>query len=67
MKKKKHKVKKSVQRRFKVTKTGKVLRLSSFSGHLKRKKSRKQLRRLKKPKVVTGAQARKVKKMLGLK
>jgi len=65
MKKKKHKVKKSVANRFKITKTGKVLRLSSFAGHLKRKKSRKQLRRLKKPKMVKGKMARTVKKLIG--
>lgn len=65
MSKQKKKIKKSVANRFRVTKTGKVMRLSSFTGHLKRKKSKKQLRRLKNPKVVTGATARKVKKLLG--
>jgi large subunit ribosomal protein L35 len=63
--KKKFKIKKSVQRRFKITKTGKVMRLSSFARHLKRKKSRKQLRRLKRPKEVRGSLARKIKKLLG--
>ncbi|MFH1601357.1 MAG: 50S ribosomal protein L35 [Candidatus Shapirobacteria bacterium] len=67
MKKNKKKIRKSVAKRFKVTKTGKVLRLSSFTGHLRRKKSSKQKRRLRKPKVVTGATAKKVKKMLGYK
>jgi large subunit ribosomal protein L35 len=63
--KNKFKIKKSVQRRFKITKSGKVLRLSSFARHLKRKKSRKQLRRLKRPKKVKGSLAKKIKKLLG--
>jgi ribosomal protein L35 len=65
MTKKKFKVRKSVQGRFKVTKNGKVLRLSAFGGHLRRKKSRAQIRRLKKPKVVTGKMAIKIKKLVG--
>ncbi len=65
MKKKKFKVRQSIAGRFKVTKTGKVLRLSAFSRHLRRKKSRKQIRRLKKPKLVTGKLAKKIKKLLG--
>ncbi|MCD6226072.1 50S ribosomal protein L35 [bacterium] len=63
--KRKYKTKKSVANRFKITKTGKVLRLSSFRRHLKRKKSKKQLRRLKRKKLVTGAMAKKIKKLLG--
>ncbi|MBU1088443.1 50S ribosomal protein L35 [Patescibacteria group bacterium] len=67
MKKKsrKLKIKKSVSNRFKITKTGKVLRLSSFNRHLKRKKSKRQLRRLKGKKNVGGKLAIKVKKLLG--
>jgi len=65
-KKNKFKTRKAVARRFKITKTGKVLRLSSFARHLKRRKNRKQLRRLKKPKLVTGKMAKKVKKLLGI-
>jgi ribosomal protein L35 len=41
---KKLKIKKSVSNRFEVTKTGKVLRMSSFNRHLRRKKSKKHLR-----------------------
>jgi large subunit ribosomal protein L35 len=63
----KKKIKKSVRNRFKITKTGKVLRLSASTRHLKRKKTKKQLRRLKRAKVVTGKTARKVKKLLGKK
>ena len=62
----KRKIKKSVSNRFEVTKTGKVLRMSSFNRHLRRKKSKKQLRRLKGKQPVSGALAIKVKKLLGL-
>jgi ribosomal protein L35 len=63
---KKLKVRKSISNRFEVTKNGKVLRMSSFNRHLRRKKSKKQLRRLKGKQVVEGALAIKVKKLLGL-
>lgn len=63
----KHKVKKSVSNRFEITKNGKVLRESSFDRHLRRKKSKKQLRRLKGKKLVTGRLATRVKKLLGKK
>jgi len=65
MKKIKLKIKKSVKNRFEITKTGKVLRESSFHRHLRSSKSKKQLRRLKGKKLVTGRWARKVKKLLG--
>lgn len=61
----KHKVKKSVSSRFTVTKNGKVMRETSFDRHLRRKKTKKQLRRLKGKKVVTGKLAVKIKKLLG--
>jgi len=64
-KSKRLKIKKSVRNRFIITKTGKVLRNSSFRRHLRRKKSKKQLRRLKGHKLVSGRWARKVKKLLG--
>jgi ribosomal protein L35 len=63
---KKLKIKKSVSNRFEVTKNGKVMRMSSFNRHLRRKKSKKQLRRLKGKQVVQGAFAIKIKKLLGL-
>jgi len=62
---KKFKIRKSVSNRFEVTKTGKVLRSSSFNRHLRRKKSKKQLRRLKGKQPVVGKFAIKVKKLLG--
>jgi large subunit ribosomal protein L35 len=64
-KKQKMKTKKSIKRRFKVTKTGKVLRRGSHIRHLKRKKSKSRLRRQKLAKEVKGAWKRKVKKLLG--
>lgn len=65
MKKTKLRIRKSVRNRFEVTKTGKVLRESSFHRHLRSHKSKRQLRRLKGKKLVTGRWARKVKKLLG--
>jgi len=62
---KRFKINKSVSNRFKVTKNGKVLRKSSFLNHLRRNKSKKQLRRLKGKQAVTGRLARRVKKLMG--
>ena len=59
------KIRKSVRNRFEVTKNGVVLRMSSFNRHLRRKKSKKQLRRLKGKQPVLGKFAIKVKKLLG--
>ena len=61
----KFKIRKSVSNRFEVTKNGKVLREASFDRHLRRKKSKKQLRRLKGKKPVLGRFAIKVRKLLG--
>lgn len=59
------KTQKSVAKRFKVTKSGKVLRRTATMRHLRRKKSKKQVRRYKVPKQVKGKMATKIKKMLG--
>ncbi|OGY18345.1 MAG: hypothetical protein A2900_04350 [Candidatus Chisholmbacteria bacterium RIFCSPLOWO2_01_FULL_50_28] len=59
------KIRKSVARRFKVTKTGKVLRRVQTMRHLRRKKSSKQRRRYKVPVRVTGKLAIKIRRMLG--
>jgi ribosomal protein L35 len=64
-KSKRLRIRKSVSNRFEVTKNGKVLRMSSFNRHLRRKKSKKQLRRLKGKQLVLGKFATKVKKILG--
>jgi ribosomal protein L35 len=61
----KKKIKKSIRNRFEVTKNGKVLRMSSFNRHLRRKKSKKQLRRLKGKQPVLGRLAIKIRKLLG--
>jgi len=65
MTKQKMKIRKSVKRRFKITKTGKVLRRGSHIRHLRRKKKKSQIRSQKLPKEVKGAWKRKVKKLLG--
>ena len=62
---KKLRIRKSVSNRFEVTKNGTVLRMSSFNRHLRRVKSKKQLRRLKGKQHVLGRFATKVKMMLG--
>lgn len=61
----KQKTRKSVAKRFKVTKTGKVMRRGSCGRHLKASKSKKRCRRQKVPKQVTGRMAIKLKKILG--
>lgn len=64
-KKNKMKIKKSIRKRFKVTKRGKVLRGRQYGRHLKINKSKSRKRRHKEPKVMTGKIAKKIKKMLG--
>lgn len=61
----KQKTRKSIAKRFKVTKTGKVLRRGSHGRHLKASKSKKRLRRQKVLKQVKGKYAIKIKKVLG--
>lgn len=64
MTKNKKKIKKSVSRRFKVTKTGKVMFSHQNRGHLKKNKSKRNIRRGKEPGVLNKSFAKKVKKML---
>jgi len=61
----KKKIKKAVLKRFKITKTGKVMFAHQYQGHLMRKKNNRRIRRQKEPGQLQGAFARKVKKMLG--
>jgi large subunit ribosomal protein L35 len=61
----KQKVRKSAAKRFKVTKTGKVIFGHQYGSHLKLKKSKKRLRRQKEPAVMEGKFGKKVKRMLG--
>ena len=63
--KNKQKTKKSVSRRFKVTKTGKVMRRQGFKGHLNVKKSSKRKRRLTGNVVTKKSHAKKIRKILG--
>jgi len=61
----KKKIKKSVSKRFRITKTGKVLFGHQYTGHLMRKKSKRRIRRQKETGVLQAGFARKVKQMLG--
>ncbi len=63
----KQKTHKSAAKRFKVTKSGKVLVRQQGFRHLLSKKSKKWLRRKKKLKKVTGTFAKKIKKLLAIK
>ena len=64
MTKKKKKVRKSVARRFKITKTGKVLFRGSHVRHLRRKKSKSQIRAQKTTKELKGKWKKKIKKLM---
>lgn len=59
------KVRKSLLKRFRITKNGKILRRGAFTGHLKASKSKKRLRNLKKTKQMTGFFAKKLRKAMG--
>lgn len=62
--KSKQKVRKSVLRRFRITKTGKVMFAHQYSSHLKLHKSKKRLRRQSVPGELQGKFAKKIKKLL---
>lgn len=61
----KMKIRKSLSKRFKITKTGKVLFRGSHIRHLRRRKSKSNLRRQKVIQNMEGALKMKVKKLLG--
>lgn len=61
----KMKTRKSALKRFKVTKTGKVLFDHQYGSHLKLHKSKRRLRRQKEPGVLKGKFAKKIKRQLG--
>lgn len=63
----KQKTHKGAAKRFKVTKNGKLLHRSHKIRHLRTKKGKKNLRRLKLMKKVEGNFARKLKKILAIK
>lgn len=60
----KPKTRKIVAKRFKITATGKVLRRTPNMRHLRRRKSKKAIRRYRHYIEVTGAIARKIRSML---
>jgi len=62
----KKKIKRSVKRRFKVTKTGKVLFGHQLDSHHRSLKSNKRIRRQRVPGILSPVFARKIKKMLGV-
>jgi len=61
------KTKKSATKRFKFTKTGKVLRRQAFTSHLNVKRSSKKRRRQSRPVEVTETYAKRLRKALGIK
>jgi len=62
----KQKTRKGVEKRFKITATGKVLRRHQNMRHLRIKKSKRAIRSYRKPVEVTGRFAKKIKQMLGI-
>lgn len=66
MAKQKQKVSSAVAKRFKVTKTGKVMHGKQFGGHLKINKSKRRLRRLKEPSELKGEFAKRIKRLLAV-
>lgn len=63
--KQKHRTRKSATKRFRVTRKGKVLHRSHYLRHLRSKKGRKRVRRLKLAKQTKGVHGKKIKQMLG--
>lgn len=62
----KQKTRKSLAKRVKITATGKVIRRTQNMRHLRRHKSKAQIRRMKATKFVTGRARKKIMRMLGL-
>jgi len=52
-------------KRFKVTKKGKIARSKACGGHLKRKKTSKKKRELRKSVLLSGGDAKRIKKLMG--
>jgi ribosomal protein L35 len=61
----KQKTRKSLIKRLRITKNGKIMRRQSFNRHLKANKSNKQLRSLKRVKQLKGFYAKKTHKATG--
>ncbi len=60
----KQRTRKIVAKRFKITATGKIMRRKQNSRHLRTNKSKKAIRAYRVPVEVTGAMARKIRRML---
>jgi large subunit ribosomal protein L35 len=60
------KTKKIITKRFKITKTGKVLRRKAFARHLNAKKSAKRKTNLRRVTQANKVQSRKIRKALGI-
>ncbi len=58
------KTRKSITKRFKITKTGKVLRRTTGLNHYRAKKTGKQIRKSRKWIKVSKAEAKKIKKLI---
>lgn len=58
------KTKKSAQKRFSLTKNGKVKRNKAFGNHILTKKSQERKRKFRKSGIVTDADAKNIKKMI---
>jgi len=58
------KTRKSIAKRFKFTKGGKILRRRAFKGHLLSKKSSKRKRSLSRPDLVSRTEREKIKRLL---
>lgn len=58
------KTRKAARKRFKITKTGKVIRGRQYGRHLKEKKSKRRSRRQREPAELVGKQAKTIKRML---
>ncbi|MCX8065861.1 MAG: 50S ribosomal protein L35 [Candidatus Hydrogenedentes bacterium] len=60
----KAKTNRSAYKRFKVTKSGKILRAKAYNRHLKTTKSAKRKRNLRKPTLVSPTEAKQIKALL---
>ncbi|MGQ9616528.1 MAG: 50S ribosomal protein L35 [Spirochaetota bacterium] len=58
------KTRKGAQKRFHITKTGKIKRKRAYKSHILTKKNAKKIRQLRKPAYVTGVEKKIIKKML---
>lgn len=65
MAKVKRKTKNSLKKRFKITKTGKVMFVHQMGRHHKLKKSQRRIRRQSEPGVAAKPMAKKIKKLFG--